>query len=68
MLPMSNVIGVPWLEVVEADLEQTEFEEDVLSTIVAAINVDLLFSKSRPMNLDYQTACIAPISPPPKHK
>ncbi len=66
-LPISNVVGLSLLEVVEIDLEQSEFEEDALSTIVALIKADLMFSKSSPMNLDFQTVCFVPVFPPPKH-
>ncbi len=67
VLPMSNVAGASLLEVSEIDFEQTEFEEDFLTTIVAVTNTDRMFSKSRHMNLDFQASCVVPVSPPPKH-
>jgi hypothetical protein len=64
---MSNVVGTFLLEVVEIDFDQTEFEEDFWATIVAATIAGLIFSKSGLMNLDFQTANLLPVSPPPKH-
>jgi hypothetical protein len=66
-LPTFNVVGVPLLDVAEIDFEQTEFEEDFLTTIVAVTNIDRMFSKPRYMNLDFQASCVVPVSPPPKH-
>jgi hypothetical protein len=67
ILPISNVVGASLLEVVQIDFDQTEFEEDLLAATVAPTNADLIFSKSRPLNLDFQVACLVPVSPPPKH-
>jgi hypothetical protein len=67
VLPMSNVVGTSLLEVSEIDFDQTEFEEDLSATIVAATIAGLIFSKSGSMNLDFQTANLLPVSPPPKH-
>ena len=67
ILPASNVVVVSLLEVAEIDFEQTEFEEDLLVIIVAATIAGLIFSKSGLMNLDFQTANLLPVSPPPKH-
>jgi hypothetical protein len=67
VLPMSNVVGASLLEVSEIDFDQTEFEEDLLATMVAATIAGLIFSKSGLMNLDFQTANLLPVSPPPKH-
>lgn len=67
ILPVSNVVGVSTLEVSEIDFEQTEFEEDVLATTVAATITDLIFSKYGSLNLDFQTANLLPVFPPPKH-
>ena len=64
---MSNVVGASMLEVSEFDFDQTEFEEDLLATTVAATIAGLIFSKSDLMNLDFQTADLLPVSPPPKH-
>ena len=55
------------LEISEIDFEQTEFEEDLLATTVAATITGLIFSKFRSMHLDFQTGNLLPVSPPPKH-
>jgi hypothetical protein len=67
ILPTSNVIGVSLLEVAEIDFDQTEFEEDLLATIVVATIAGLIFSKHDLMNTNFQTANLLPVSPPPKH-
>jgi len=67
ILPMSSVLGLSVLEVSEIDSEQTESEEDLLAAIVAAAIVGLIFSKSGSLNLDFQTANLLPVFPPPKH-
>ena len=67
VLPMSNVVGVFVVEVSEIDFDQTEFEEDLLATTVAVTITGLIFSKYGSMNLDFQTANLLPVSPPPKY-
>jgi len=67
ILPMSSVLGLSVLEVSEIDFEQTESEEDLLAAIVAATIAGLIFSKSGSINLDFQTANLLPVFPPPKH-
>jgi hypothetical protein len=67
ILPISNTVGLSVLEVSEIDLEQTEFEEDLLTTIVTATIAGLVFSKLGVINLSFQTAELLPVSPPPKH-
>ncbi len=67
VLPTSGVAGIIMLEVAEIDLEQTEFEEDLLATIVSATIAGLIFSKSGSMNLDLQTSNLLPVFPPPKY-
>jgi len=67
ILPMSNAVGLSVLEFSEIDFEQTEFEEDLLATTVAATVAGLVFLKLGAINLDYQTADLLPVSPPPKH-
>ena len=67
ILPMSIVVGISVLEVSEIDFDQTEFEEDLLATIVAATIAGMLFSKSGSINLRFQTSDLLPVSPPPKH-
>lgn len=67
ILPMSNAVGPFALDVSDIDLEQTESEEELLATTVAATIVGLIFSKLGVINLDFQTADLLPVSPPPKH-
>jgi hypothetical protein len=67
VLPVSNAVGASGLEVSEIDFDQTEFEEDLLVTIIAATIAGLIFSKYASINLDFQTTNLLPISPPPKH-
>jgi hypothetical protein len=67
VLPIFNVDGVPLLNVAEIDFEQTEFEEDFLTTIIAEKNIDRMFSKPRHMNLEFQASCVVPVFSPPKH-
>ena len=74
ILPMINVVGLPMLEISEADpgnynlFDQADFDEEYfVVTIVCVTTTGLIFSKSRPMDLDFQTACLSPDSPPPKH-
>lgn len=67
ILPMSNAVSLSVLEVSEIDFEQTEFEEDLLATILAPMAVGLVFSKLGIINLDFQTSDLLPVSPPPKH-
>jgi hypothetical protein len=47
--------------------DHAEFDGDffVMSIVGAAI-AELIFSKSRPMNLDFQSTSLSPVSPPPK--
>ncbi len=67
ILPMSSVVGVSVLEVSEIDFDQTEFEEELMVAIVAATIAGLIFLKYGSMNLDFQTANLLPVFPPPKH-
>jgi hypothetical protein len=64
---MSNTVGLSVLESSEIDLEQTEFEEELMSTTDTATIAGLIFTKYGSMNLDFQTANLLPVSPPPKH-
>ncbi len=64
---MSSVVGVSVLEVSEIDFDQTEFEEELMVAIVAATIAGLIFLKYGSMNLDFQTANLLPVFPPPKH-
>jgi len=69
-----NVFGLSVMEISGVDSEnynlfdQAEFDEEFfIVTIVNPTVADLISTKSRPANLDFQTACILPIFPPPKH-
>ena len=73
-MPMINAFNPSIWEISEVDTEnnnpssQTEFDEDFLfKTIVGDINAHLIFSKYGQANLGFQTACVAPVSPPPKY-
>jgi hypothetical protein len=48
--------------------DHAEFDDDffVISIVGAAI-AEQNFSKSRSTNLDFQSASLSPVSPPPKH-
>jgi hypothetical protein len=67
ILPASNAIDLSALEVPGIDLEQAESEEELLTPAVTATIVGLIFLKYGVTNLDFQTAGILPVSPPPKH-
>jgi hypothetical protein len=74
ILPMLNVVGLSVPEISGVDLgnynllDQVEFDEELfIVTIMGTTIAELFFLKSRPMNLDFQTACLSPVSPPPKH-
>ena len=67
ILPMSNAVGLSVLDVSEIDFDQNEFEEDLLATIVTTAITGLIFSKYGSINLDFQTTCFSPVSPPPKY-
>jgi hypothetical protein len=67
ILPISIAAGPSALDVSENDFEQTDSEEELLATTVAATIAGLFFSKLGAINLDFQTAGLLPVSPPPKH-
>jgi len=74
VLPIMNVVNPSALEIFGIDsgyynpLEQAESDDDlVVASILDKTNVGLVFSKSRTMNLDFQSASLASVSPPPKH-
>ena len=68
ILPITNVEGVSVLEVPKIDFEQAEFEEDLLIVAITAITIaGLVFTKVRSTNLNFPSACLSPVSPPPKH-
>ena len=73
ILPLLNAAGLSIPEIFRVDLkdynllEQVESDEEFYIVIIMGTTiVDHLFLKSRPMNLDFQTACLSPVSPPPK--
>lgn len=49
-------------------LDESEFDEELFSGSIIGITIkDQFLAKSRRMNLDFQTVCSSPDSPPPKH-
>jgi len=73
ILPAINVAGLFVLEISGVESEknnlfvQADFDEEFLiDTNVGATLARIIFSKSRPMSLYYQTAYLSPVSPPPK--
>jgi hypothetical protein len=74
ILPLLYVVGLSLPEISGVDLrnhnllDQVEFDEDFfIVTNMGTIIADQCYSKSRPKNLAFQTACLSPVSPPPKH-
>ena len=74
ILPMINVAGLFVPEISEADPEtynlfdQSDFDEEYFIVLVLCVTATgLIFSRSRPMDLDFQSAYLSPDSPPPKH-
>jgi len=74
ILPILNAIDISVLEISEVGPEGNqpsnpiESDDEVfIVTIVAAALAVLFFSKSRSLNLDFQTVYLAPLFPPPKH-
>jgi hypothetical protein len=72
--PLLVASGLSVLEISGVDLgnfnllDHIELDEEFFTgTSVGTTIADIFFSKSRPMNLDFQTACLSPVSPPPKH-
>ena len=49
-------------------LTHVELDDDYIAlSVVSVIIVGVNFSKSRPMKLDFQSACLTPVFPPPKY-
>jgi len=49
-------------------LEQVESEDDfVIASVLRQANASLIFSKSRTINPDFQSATLAFVFPPPKY-
>jgi hypothetical protein len=74
IFPMLNVAGLSVPEITGVDLgnlnllDQVEFDEEfIIATIIGTTVAAPLFLKSRPINLGFQTTCLSPVSPPPKH-
>jgi hypothetical protein len=66
-LPMTDLIAVPSLEVLEIDSDQTEFEEDLLLLILSVTSIaGLVFIKLASMHPGLRSASLSPVSPPPK--
>ena len=74
VIPTLSAFSPSTSEISEAGAEnkdpsnQIEFNEEfLLEAIVGVIIAHLVFSKFGPINLDFQAACLAPVSPPPKY-
>lgn len=63
ILPLLNFAGPSILEVYEIE---TDEDDSIVTTIDTAV-ADLFFIPFSPMTLDFQTASLSPVSPPPKH-
>lgn len=60
----SLAIGV----VFQIELDQTEFDEEILTAAIAALVVaNQVFSRSQSMHLNYRPASLLLVSPPPKN-
>jgi hypothetical protein len=72
--PVGNISGVSGLEIFGFELENdnpfenAESDEEFVIKIYGPLSNDLLSSKSRSINLDFQDFHSGPVSPPPKHK
>jgi hypothetical protein len=74
ILPLLNVVGLSLPEISGVDLRETnlldhfEFDEGfIVESILGTTIAEKFISQSRPMNLDFRTASLSPVSPPPKH-
>lgn len=66
-LPITDPLAMSMLEILEIDLDQTEFEEDLLFLIFIATSIaGLVFIKPGSMHLGFRPAPSLPVSPPPK--
>jgi hypothetical protein len=72
ILPFIQVgLSAPEISGIDAEsfnlFDHAEFDGDIfVISIVGATVAELNFSKSRPMNLDFQSTSLSPVSPPPK--
>jgi hypothetical protein len=74
VMPMANAFRLAASEISDVGAEnndpsdQTGLDEEFLfETMAGVIIAQFIFSKFGPMNLNFQTACFAPVSPPPKY-
>jgi hypothetical protein len=74
ILPLLNVVGLSIPEFPGVDLrdynllDHCEFDEGfIIESIMGTTIAEQFFLQSRLMNLDFQTASLSPVSPPPKH-
>lgn len=63
--------SVPEISGIEAEnynlFDHADFDDGFfVISIVGAVIAELIYSKSRPMNLDFQSTSLSPVSPPPK--
>lgn len=66
VLQITNVVSTAVLEVSEVDLDQAEFDEEFFIIIIlGALIANQIFSKFGSMNLDFQSASLSPVPPPP---
>lgn len=69
---LNSFVSIPGISGMDLEnqplVDQIEFEEDFLiDTLMNTIITDLLsFSKSKPVKLNFQPACLSPVAPPPK--
>jgi hypothetical protein len=64
-------LSAPWTSGIDVEnynpFDHAEFDDDFFVISIAAPTIaELNFSKSRPMNLDFQSTSLSPVSPPPK--
>ena len=74
ILAVMNVVGTPVLGIFEVasensnPLDHAEFDNEFVTATIDGVTITgPIFSKSRPMNLDFLTVRLSPDSPPPKH-
>jgi GMP synthase-like glutamine amidotransferase len=60
------VAGVSVTEILEADFDQFDLEEDLLATNIAAASAGLNLHKLEQKSSKIQASCLSPVSPPPK--
>ena len=74
ILPMLDVFSLSMLEIYGVDIEnynlldQIELDEEFfIGAIFGSTIADIFITKSRLMSLDFKTASLSPVSPPPKY-